>query len=68
MTFRDSFQVTDGKTLWAIFVWILLVLGLSLRMGAEPERRGALASLIAFGLTVASYLLVRVAAGGGLFL
>ncbi|HEX9885370.1 MAG TPA: cytochrome c biogenesis protein CcsA [Longimicrobiales bacterium] len=67
--FRHSFQGTDPKTIWSVFVWtVILATVLAQRTGRGPERRGAVFSIVGFLLIVASYLVVRVAERGGLFL
>lgn len=67
--FRHSLQGEDPKTLWSVFIWgVILAAVLARRSGAGTERRGAVASVVGFLLIVASYVLVRSAAGGGLFL
>lgn len=65
--FRQSLQSEDPKTLWAVFIWAVIFLAVvARRRGAE--RQGAWASVVGFFLIVVSYVLVRGAAGGGLFL
>lgn len=67
--FRSSFQGQDPKTLWSVFMWgVILAAVLARRGGAGTERRGAVASVVGFLLIVASYVVIRTAAGGGLFL
>lgn len=69
MRFRNSFQGTDPKTIWSVFIWlVILATVLSQRLGRAPGRRGAVVSITGFLLIVASYLVVRVAEHGGLFL
>jgi ABC-type uncharacterized transport system permease subunit len=66
-SFRRSLQVGDPKTVWAVFIWIVIT-GALVTHRSEGERRGAVGSVVAFGLIVLSYLVVRLAEGGGLFL
>lgn len=67
--FRQSLQGEDPKTLWSVFIWgVILAAVLARRGGTGRERRGAVASVVGFILIVASYVLVRSAAGSGLFL
>lgn len=67
--FRNSFQSGDPKTVWAVFVWgVILAAVLVRRGGGGAERRGAQASVVGFLLIVASYVVVRVVTEGGLFL
>jgi ABC-type uncharacterized transport system permease subunit len=67
--FRHSLQGGDPKTLWSVFIWGVILAAVMARLGgAAAERRGAVASVVGFGLIVASYVFVRGAAGGGLFL
>lgn len=68
VNFRHSLQAGDPKTVWGIFIWATITGALVLRQGEEPERRGAVGALVAFGSIVASYLVVRLAVDGGLFL
>ena len=65
--FRHSLQMSDPKTLWAVFIWIVLGVTLLARRG-KGERRGALGSIVAFVVIASSYLVVRLAVGGGQFL
>lgn len=58
--FRGSFQVADPQVAWGVFSWVVLVITLLLRLGrGRRERRGALAAVVAFGVVVAAYLLLR---------
>lgn len=66
--FRQSLQGEDPKTLWSVFIWGVILAAVLARRGGGSERRGAVASVVGFILIVASYVLVRSAAGGGLFL
>ncbi|HZD06216.1 MAG TPA: cytochrome c biogenesis protein CcsA, partial [Longimicrobiales bacterium] len=67
--FRHSLQGQDPKTLWSVFIWgVILAAVLARRGGGGTERRGAVASVVGFLLIVASYVLIRSAAGSGLFL
>jgi ABC-type uncharacterized transport system permease subunit len=68
--FRGSFQGQDPKTVWSVFIWGVIVAAVLARRGRRggADRRGAVASVVGFVLIVASYLLLRVAVGGGLFL
>lgn len=67
--FRQSLQGDDPKTLWAVFIWgVVCAAVLAHRGAAGSERRGAVASVVGFLLIVASYVVVRSATGGGLFL
>jgi len=68
VNFRNSLQVGDPKTVWGIFIWAAISCALVLRQGEDPERRGAVGALVAFGLIVASYLVIRLVIDGGLFL
>lgn len=65
--FRQSFQGEDPKTLWAMFIWVVILVAAIARRGGA-ERQGAWASVVGFCLIVVSYVLVRAAAGDGLFL
>lgn len=66
--FRDSFQLGDPKTVWAVFIWVVIGGAIVARGGGESEHKGAMSSVVAFLVIVLSYLVVRVALGGGLFL
>jgi len=58
--FRGSFQVGDPQVVWGVFSWVVLVGALALRLGpGRRERRGALAAVVAFGVVVAAYLVIR---------
>lgn len=61
--------VTHPKVLWAIISWSSIVMALGAHTGIARERRGALASVVAFAIIVASYLVLRLTeSAGGAFL
>lgn len=61
--------VTHPKVIWAAISWVSIVAALAAHSGAARERRGALASVVAFALIVASYLVLRLSENaGGAFL
>ena len=61
--------VTHPKVVWAIISWGSIVGALGAHSGVACERRGARASVIAFALIVASYLVLRLSENaGGAFL
>lgn len=67
--FRHSLQGGDPKTLWSVFIWgVIFAAVVARKGGAAAERRGAVASVLGFILIVLSYVVVRGAAEGGLFL
>lgn len=70
LRYRDTFQVTDPKTLWAIVSWsVVLVALLARRGGDRPGHRSALAAVIGFAIVVVFFLVIRlVAVENGLFL
>lgn len=58
--FRGTFQVWDPKVAWGVFSWGMLVAALVFRLGAgRKERRGALAAVVAFGIVVVTYVVLR---------
>ena len=64
--FRNTFAGGDPQTIWAVFIWAVVLGVLVTRLGGgRAERRTALASVVGFVLIVASYVVIRVAAGGG---
>lgn len=61
--FRNSFAVEDPKTVWGVLTWLTIAGVLMLRRGrGRAEWRGALASVLGFGVIVASYLVLRATA------
>ena len=70
ISFRQSFDQSNPKVLWAIMCWFIFVAALGVRAGdGVRERRSALASVVGFSLIVASYLSLRlVSSQGGFFL
>jgi ABC-type uncharacterized transport system permease subunit len=68
--FRNTFAGGNPETIWAVFIWIVVLGVVGARWGGgRVERRGAWASVLGFGLIVASYLAIRLGAGaGGFFL
>lgn len=66
--FRHTLQVGEPKTIWSIFIWLVIGGALLSHRSRHGERRGAMGSVVAFGLIVVSYLVVRLSEGGGLFL
>ena len=68
--FRNTFAGGDPETIWAVFIWVVVLAVIAARLGGgRVERRGAWASVLGFALIVASYLAVRLGAGtGGFFL
>jgi ABC-type uncharacterized transport system permease subunit len=68
--FRGTLDLGDPKVIWAVLSWIVFVAMLGARWGpGRTEYRGALASVVGFGVVVASFLALRITAGGdGLFL
>ncbi len=69
-SFRQSFDQSNPKVLWAIMSWFIFVVALGVRAGGGvKERRSALASVVGFSVIVISYLGLRlVSSGGGFFL
>jgi ABC-type uncharacterized transport system permease subunit len=64
LSFRQTLAATDPETIWAVFIWAVILAVLIARAGGgRVEQRSALAGLVGFGLIVLSYLLVRAAAG-----
>ncbi|MDX1568137.1 MAG: cytochrome c biogenesis protein CcsA [Longimicrobiales bacterium] len=58
--FRGTFQVWDPKVAWGVFSWGMLVTAMGFRLGAgRKERRGALAAVVAFGIVVLAYVVLR---------
>ena len=70
ISFRQSFDQSNPKVLWAVMCWFIFVAALGVRMGdGVKERRSALASVVGFSLIVISYLGLRlVSSEGGFFL
>ncbi len=70
ISFRQSFEQSDPKILWAIVCWFIFVVALGVRAGGgSKERRSALASVIGFSLIIVSYLGLRLLSSqGGFFL
>ena len=68
--FKNSFELSDPKVLWAVFTWLVFAGALASRTGgAEAERRAARMNIIAFAVIVFAYVVIRVAAArGGVFL
>lgn len=68
--FRNSFQQSDPKVIWAVLTWIVFVGVLMARgRGSRHERRGAMATVVGFAVIVVSYVALRLASsGGGFFL
>lgn len=66
--FRDSLQMGDPKTVWAVFIWFVLGAAVLARGGGDAEQKGAMSTVVAYLVIVLSYLVVRIALGGGLFL
>lgn len=68
--FRDSFEMTDPKVMWAMFTWLVFAVALASRTGgAGAERRGARMNIAAFALVILAYVVIRIAAArGGVFL
>ena len=64
--FRNTLAGGDPQTIWAVFIWIVVLGVVAARLGGgRVERRGAWASVLGFALIVASYVVIRLAAGGG---
>jgi HemX protein len=70
VSFRQSFDQSNPKVVWAIMSWLIFVGALGVRAGGGvKERRSALASVVGFSLIVVSYLGLRiVSSSGGFFL
>jgi ABC-type uncharacterized transport system permease subunit len=67
--FRDSFEMSDPKVVWAMFTWIAFAVALASRTGAGAERRGARMNIAAFTVIILAYVVIRIAAArGGVFL
>jgi ABC-type uncharacterized transport system permease subunit len=65
LSFRQTLAARDPETLWAIFIWTVVLSVLIARAGGgRVEQRSAVAGVVGFGLIVASYLLLRVTMGG----
>ena len=64
--FRNTLAGGDPETIWAVFIWVVILGVLAARAGGgRVEQRAALAGVVGFALIAASYVLIRVAAGGG---
>ena len=68
LRYRDTFQITDPKIAWAILSWLAILVALLARRGDRPERNGALAAVIGFGIVVLFFLAIRLMAVGNGFL
>ena len=68
--FRDSFEMSDPKVMWAMFTWLAFAAALASRTGgAGAERRQARMNIAAFAAIVLAYVVIRIAAArGGVFL
>jgi ABC-type uncharacterized transport system permease subunit len=67
--FRDSFEMSDPKVMWAMLTWIAFAVALASRTGAGAERRGARMNIAAFAVIILAYVVIRIAAArGGVFL
>ena len=68
--FRDSFEMSDPKVMWASFTWLAFAAALASRTGgAGAERRAAKMNIGAFTIIILAYVVIRIAAArGGVFL
>lgn len=68
--YRGTLDLGGPKVVWAVLTWFVFLGILGSRRGpGRSEYRGALAAVVGFGVVVASYLVLRLTAGGaGLFL
>ena len=68
--FRDSFEMSDPKVMWASFTWVAFAAALASRTGgAGAERRAAKVTIGAFTVIILAYVVIRIAAArGGVFL
>ncbi|TVR66688.1 MAG: hypothetical protein EA422_01420 [Gemmatimonadales bacterium] len=67
---RGSLEISDPKVLWAVTSWFVFLGILVARGGGgRNDYRGAVASVVGFGVVIGTYLILRVTIGGtGLFL
>lgn len=67
---RGSLEFSDPKIVWALLSWVIFIGIVVARRGrGRREYRGAVASVVGFGVVIGSYLVLRLTAGGnGLFL
>ncbi len=68
--FRHSLTMNDPKVIWAMLTWVAFAIVLLARRGhVEVERRAARATVTAFTVVVAVYVLLRISASAkGVFL
>lgn len=69
--FRNTFAGGDPETIWAVFIWAVVLSVLAARVGGgRVERRAALAGVVGFALIALSFVVIRALAGdaGGFFL
>ncbi len=70
ISFRESFDLSNPKVVWAIMSCLIFVAALGVRIGGGvKERRSALAAVVGFSFIVVSYVGLRLVSGqGGFFL
>jgi ABC-type uncharacterized transport system permease subunit len=65
LRFRQTFAGANPETIWAVFMWVVMLSVLLVRLGGgRVERRSALAGVVGFGLIVVSFVLIRLSASG----
>jgi HemX protein len=64
--FTHSMEAQDPKVVWAVFTWLIFLAALGARAGGGGrDRRGAMASVVAFLLVVLSFIVLRLALSEG---
>ena len=59
LRYHQSLLATDPKVIWGLLTWGVFAAALLARTGPAREWRGALVSVVGFGVVVASYLALR---------
>jgi ABC-type transport system involved in cytochrome c biogenesis permease subunit len=59
LRYRQSLATGDPQVIWGVVTWVVFAVVLLARTGPSRERRGALASVVGFGVVVISYLALR---------
>jgi HemX protein len=59
LRYRQSLATGDPKVIWGVVTWVVFAIVLLARTGPARERRGAVASVVGFGVVLASYLALR---------
>lgn len=66
LRFHRTLAVDDPKVLWGVLTWLVFgAMLLARSTGADRDRRGALASVIGFGVVVVAYIALRLLAVEG---